>query len=90
MAFLYLAVATSGGALAFIAGQRMSGRTPPEVDGCNEQAILLEGIARELDAMCDDVDGASDPDDARAALQRARDELDEAISRLRRGADLVV
>lgn len=90
MAFMYLAVATSGGALAFIAGQRMSGRTPREVEGCNEQAILLESALRELDAMCDDADGDGDPADARTALQRARDELDEAISRLRRGVDLVV
>lgn len=90
MAFLYLAIAASGGALAFLAGQRMSGRTPPEVHACHEQAALLESVARDLTAIQEDAQKNATPEDGAEELENARARLDEAISGLRRGADLVV
>lgn len=90
MAFLYLAIAASCGALAFLAGQRSSGRTPREVDECHEQATILQGVARDLDQLTEDVERADAPTEAREDLARARMQLDDAISGLRRGADLVV
>lgn len=89
MAFLYLAIGASGGALAFLAGQRASGRTPPEVDACHEQANLLESVSRDLDALHEDAAKATTPEE-RAEIEAARTRLEEAISGLRRGADLLV
>ena len=90
MAFLYLAVGTSGGALAFLAAQRISGRTPPEVAGCYEHAKLLESLQRDLDALAEGAAKAEGADTAREDLEGARKELREAIGGLQRGADLVV
>ena len=89
-AFLYMALATSGGALAFLTGQRASGRTPREVEACHEQAMLLDRVAEDLRSLCDEADKAEAPDEAREELRQARDRLEEAIAGLRRGADLVV
>lgn len=88
--FLFLAIAASGGAVAFLTGQRTSGRTPPEVEACHEQATLLERASEELRALCDEAQKADAPEEAREELRAARDELEDAISGLRRGADLVV
>lgn len=90
MAFLYLAIAASGGALAFLAGQRASGRTPKEVHECHDQASLLESVQRDLDALHEEAAKTSVPEEGREDLEDARGRLDEAISGLRRGADLVV
>lgn len=90
MAFLYLAIGASCGALAFLAGQRSSGRTPKEVDECHDQAAMLQGVARDLDLLYEDAERADAPPEAREDLVRARTQLDDAISGLRRGADLVV
>ena len=89
-AFLYTAIATSGGALAFLTGQRASGKTRPEVTECYEQAKLLESVARDLAAFSADL-AKSAPDAAgRKELDSARTQLEDAISTLQRGADLVV
>lgn len=88
IAFLYLAIATSGGAVAFLAGQRSSGKTPREVESCHEQALLLESVAKDLRALADDVAKAGD--EGREELKAARDELEDAIHGLQRGADLIV
>lgn len=88
-AFMYAAIATSTGALAFLAGQRMSGRTSKEVEDCYENATLLESVARDLRTLCDDAKDAA-PEEGRAELQAARERLEQAITGLRRGADLVV
>lgn len=90
MAFLYLAIGASGGALAFLAGQRASGRTPPEVHACHEQASLLESVSRDLDALHEEATKTDIPDEGREELENARTRLEEAITGLRRGADLVV
>lgn len=90
MAFLYLAIGASGGALAFLAGQRASGRTPPEVEACHEQAALLESVARDLDALEQEAARSDLPEADRAEIGQARTRLDDAIGGLRRGADLLV
>ncbi|MHB8603770.1 MAG: hypothetical protein ACYDCK_00840 [Thermoplasmatota archaeon] len=89
-AFLYVAIASSVGALTFLMGQRASGRTPKEVDECHEQATLLEGARRELEALYDEAHRAGSPAPTLDEIDRARIQLDEAILGLRRGADLVV
>lgn len=89
-AFLYIAIAASAGALTFLAGQRSSGRTPKEVDDCHEQAALLEGVKKDLDNIYEDAHRAKTPEDATIEVARARDQLEDAIVGLRRGADLVV
>lgn len=89
-AFMYAAIATSTGALAFLAGQRMSGRTSKEVQSCYEQATLLESVARDLRALSEDDARDAAPEEGREELARASDRLEEAIRGLRRGADLVV
>lgn len=90
-AFLYLAIAASGGAVSFLTGQRTSGKTAPEVESCYEHALLLESAARELNALCEEAAKAADlPPEARAELEGAREKLEDAIGGLRRGADLVV
>ena len=85
-----MAIATSAGALTFLAGQRAAGRTPKEVDDCHEQAALLEGVRKDLDHLVEDATRAEVSPDAAVEVVRARDQLDEAIVGLRRGADLVV
>lgn len=89
-AFLYLAIAAAGGALAFLAGQRAGGRTPPEVARAHEEALLLESVAKDLATLDDAAARAAAPEDARHEIANARDELDDAVRTLRRGADLVV
>lgn len=90
-AMMYAAIATSAGALAFLAGQRSSGRTSKEVEGCYENVALLEGVARDLRELADNAHAAEEAqDDGRAELVKARDRLDEAITTLSRGADAVV
>lgn len=89
-AFLYLAIAASGGAVSFLTGQRTSGKTAPEVESCYEHALLLESAARELNALCDEAAKADLAPETRADLEGAREKLEDAISGLRRGADLVV
>lgn len=90
IAFLYVAIATSVGAITFLAGQRAGGRTPREVDECHEQAALLEGAKHDLDRVYEDAHRNQTPQETLAELDRARSQLDEAIVGLRRGADLVV
>lgn len=89
-AFLYLALAASAGALAFLSAQRLSGRTPPQVERVHEHAALLESVGRDLRALVDEAEKAPPSDDGRADLRSARDGLDDAIAGLRRGADVVV
>lgn len=89
-AFLYVSIATSVGALAFLAGQRASGRTPKQVDECHEQAALLDGTRRDLERLAEDAERAGTAPEAREELSRAAEQLDEAIAGLRRGADLIV
>lgn len=88
--FLYMAIAASSGALAFLAGQRASGRTPPEVDECHEQAMLLDSVARDLRALTEDAAKADPSDEGTQNLRAAHEQLDEAVVSLRRGADLIV
>ena len=88
VAFLYMAIATSGGAIAFLAGQRSSGKTPREVEGAYEQAVLLESVAKDLRTLCDDAAKAGA--EGREELESAKEQLDDAIFGLQRGADLVV
>lgn len=88
MAFLYLAVAASGGALAFLFAQRMSGRTPPEVAGCYEGASQLESATRDLGSLCSEAKAV--PTGAHGLLESARAELEEAVRGLHRGADRAV
>lgn len=90
MAFLYVALAASGGALAFLAGQRASGRTPKEVHECHDQAALLENVSRDLDALHAEAEKGDAPEEGREEIQCARARLEEAIGGLRRGADLIV
>lgn len=90
MAFLYAAIAASTGALAFLAAQRMSGRTPREVQACYEKALLLESASKEVRALCEDAEKSGAPEDARADLRTASEQLEDAIRGLRRGADLIV
>lgn len=89
LAFLYLSIAASAGALAFLAGQRASGRTPAEVHACHEQVALLESVSRDLDALSEDAARSAAPADGREEIESARTRLDDAIGGLRRGADLV-
>lgn len=89
-AFMYAAIATSVGALAFLAGQRTSGRTSKEVAGAYENVALLEGVARDLRELHEEVEKAPAPAEGRDHLTKARDKLDEAITTLQRGADRVV
>ena len=89
-AFMYAAIATSTGALAFLAGQKASGRTSKEVAGCYENVALLEGVARDLRELADEVQRSPTAEDGRGDLVKARDRLEEAIVTLRRGADRVV
>lgn len=89
MTFLYAAVATSGGALAFLTGQRLSGRTPPEVAACYEQATDLERAADELRKLRDEAKKAGE-EEILKNLEAALDTLEEAAHGLRRGADLIV
>ena len=89
-AFMFAAIATSTGALAFLAGQRASGRTSKDVAGCYENAALLQGVARELHDLADEVEKAPAPAEGREHLVKARDRLEEAITTLTRGADRVV
>lgn len=96
-AFLYVAIAASGGALAFLSGQRSSGRTPPGVESVYEHAMLLDSVARDLRALTEQAEklpapevGREELETARGELAAARTELEDAIGRLRRGADLVV
>lgn len=87
--FLYGALAVSGGALAFLRGQRASGRTDPEVAECYEKVMLLERVAREVEELTEEAGKAGD-EDALKELATAREQLEEAIAGLRRGADAVV
>lgn len=89
-AFMYVAIATSAGALAFLAGQRSSGKTSGEVEACYEQAQLLESAARDLRALRDEAAKAPPAEDGREELAGAHERLEEAIRGLRRGADAVV
>lgn len=89
-AFLYVAIATSVGALCFLAGQRASGRTPKEVGDAHDQATRLDGVKRDLDRLVDDAARADASVASREELERAAIQLEETISALRRGADLVV
>lgn len=89
-AFLYIALAASGGALAFLAGQRASGRTPREVEDCYEQAALLEGVETDLRALEEEAAKAANVEEGREAVRNARIALSDAIRGLRRGADQVV
>ena len=89
-AFMYAAIACSTGALAFLAGQRASGRTSKEVSAAYENAALLQGVARELNELAAEVEKAPEPVEGREHLVKARDRLDEAITTLTRGADRVV
>lgn len=89
-ALLFLAIATTTGALAFLAGQRASGRTPREVSECHEQATRLDSVRRELDALHEAAERGGVPQEARAELARAREGLEDAVAGLRRGADLLV
>lgn len=89
-AFMYAAIACSAGALAFLAGQRASGRTSKEVEGCYEQGTLLEGVARDLRELHAEAERTPAAEHGRAELANARERLDDAISTLQRGADAVV
>ena len=89
-AFLYIAIAASGGAVSFLTGQRSSGKTSSEVEACYENAVLLESASRELRALCDEAAKAELPPETRVELENARVQLEDAISGLQRGADLVV
>lgn len=90
-AMMYAAIATSTGALAFLTGQRASGRTSDDVEGCYESATLLDGVARDLRALCEETQKAPPVEgDGREELAKALERLEEAVSGLRRGADLVV
>lgn len=90
MAFMFLSIAASGGALAFLMGQRASGRASPEVDECHEQALLMESFAKDLGSFEADVEKTAPPADVQEELKVARRDLEEAILGLRRGADLVL
>lgn len=90
VAMMYAAIATSTGALAFLTGQRSSGRTSEDVRESYEKAALLEGVARELRELCEKVEKDESAGEGREDLVRARDRLDDAIAGLQRGADLVV
>lgn len=89
-AFMYAAIATSVGALAFLAGQRSSGRTSKEVESAYESVTLLQGVHRDLGELAAEAGKAPGQEDGRAELVKARDRLEEAIVTLRRGADSVV
>lgn len=87
--FLYGALAVSGGALAFLTGQRSSGRTDPDVARCYENVRLLEGVAGDLATLADEAREAGDEDGLKE-LETALSDLEDAIAGLRRGADAVV
>lgn len=88
-AMMYVAVGASGGALAFLTGQKLSGRTSDDVQGCYETVTLLNAVARDLHALREEAERLA-PGVAREELLRACERLEDATSGLQRGADLVV
>ena len=90
MAFMFLAVAASGGALTFLMGQRSSGRTASGVEESQEHALLLESVSKDLEAFHEDLVKTMPVADGHEEIKRACLQLEEAISGLRRGADLVL
>lgn len=47
-------------------------------------------MKKEIDHLVEDAERAKTPEEATIEVVRARDQLDDAIAGLRRGADLVV